>query len=455
MSLDDARVITNERGDGNGFRRREREIEEHSPIGQFAVADLSSRLAALCETLAGLRMPIFAKGDKVRLLHDARQSKHHSADAEPFAAFAFAFGVVVTDAQMLIKVALRVGAIGLSLARKHRAAVSSQADARLLPSDRRAVAENCDKVALMKSTSSILAKFIALLTTIATLQSTHAMNAVLSDDTTINRAIPRASNPTQPTLGVVATAQGVGRMAYAKFDLSNLALGPGVTVRKATLRVYCSSVKRPGSIQIVPVMSPWTENEITGVNAPDIAAATQPGTPVTLATKRHWVTFDVTEIVRGWVEQTTANYGVQAPRGTCFDGVSLWVCSFSSGAVVKLGPRNGNVLGTFAVGAQPESLCIDGAHIWITNQRANSVSRLNQNGELIGTCAVETAPAGIVFDGRSIWVTNSGSNTVTQLDCITGQLIDTSPVGNSPLGLCVDGTAVWIANKTSNNLLRR
>jgi DNA-binding beta-propeller fold protein YncE len=93
------------------------------------------------------------------------------------------------------------------------------------------------------------------------------------------------------------------------------------------------------------------------------------------------------------------------------------------------------------------------ANFCLTNQGANSVSRLNQNGELIGIYAVETALAGIVFDGRSIWVTKSGSNS--QLDCITGQLIDTSPVGNSPLGLCFDGTAVWVTNKTSNNLLRR
>ena len=186
-----------------------------------------------------------------------------------------------------------------------------------------------DNVALMKNTSFILAKSIALLTSLAALQPAHATNAILSDDTTINRAIPRASYRTQPTLGVVATAQGVGRMAYVKFDLSNLALGPGVTVRKATLRVYCSSVKRPGSIQIVPVLSPWTENEISGVNAPDIGPATQPGTPVTLATKRHWITFDVTDIVRGWIDESTANYGIALVPQFTF-GVGGIVASFDS-----------------------------------------------------------------------------------------------------------------------------
>ena len=181
----------------------------------------------------------------------------------------------------------------------------------------------------MKNTSHILAKSIALLASLASLRAVHATNAILSDDTTINRALARASYHTQPTLGVAATAQGVGRMAYVKFDFANLPIGPGVTVSKATLRVYCSSIIRPGAIHVVPVLSPWNESEITGVNAPTIGNATQPATPATLAMKRHWVTFDVTNIVRGWVEGTTANYGIAlVPQFTL--GVGGIVASFDS-----------------------------------------------------------------------------------------------------------------------------
>jgi hypothetical protein len=181
----------------------------------------------------------------------------------------------------------------------------------------------------MKNTSFILAKSIALLASLATLQPAYATNAILSDDTTINRAIPRAAYHNQPTIAVTATALGVGKMAYVKFDLSNLAIGPGVTVRKATLRVYCSSVKRPGAIHLVPVLSPWHENEVTGVNAPTIGNATQPAMPINLGTKRHWVTFDVTEIVRDWMYGTTANYGIAlVPQFTL--GVGGVVASFDS-----------------------------------------------------------------------------------------------------------------------------
>ena len=151
----------------------------------------------------------------------------------------------------------------------------------------------------------------------------------------------------------------------------------------------------------------------------------------------------------------SGTYIVQTPRGMCFDGSNLWVCSFSSNSVLKLDPRNGNVLGTFTVGTQPEAICFDGQHLWIANQGSNNVSCITQDGTAVGTYPVETSPTGIVFDGRAIWVTNSGSNTVTQLDHLTGSLIGTYPAGSSPTAICFDGNAVWITSKASNSVLRQ
>ena len=132
-----------------------------------------------------------------------------------------------------------------------------------------------------------------------------------------------------------------------------------------------------------------------------------------------------------------------------------WVCSFSANTVLKLDPRNGSVLGTFPVGAQPEAICFDGSSIWVANQGANNVTRLDSTAQSSAPTRSKSHRAGIVFDGRAIWVSNSGSNTVSQLDYNTGQVLGTYPVGTSPTGVSFDGNAVWIANKTSNTLQRR
>lgn len=170
-----------------------------------------------------------------------------------------------------------------------------------------------------------------------------------------------------------------------------------------------------------------------------------------------WVanTANLTKIKASDQTIQSGTYTVPAPRGMCFDGENLWVCSFSGNSVQKLDPRNGNVLGTFPVGTQPEAICFDGQHLWVANQGSNNVTRLAQDGGIIGTYAVETSPTGIVFDGRAIWVTNSGSNTVTQLHYQTGALIGTYPAGSSPTGICFDGNAVWITSKAGNSVLRQ
>lgn len=138
MSFDDASVVANERGDGNGLRRRDRKIER------------SRGLAPHCETFAGLGITIFAQSDELLLHNHATQSKDCSTNTEPFTAHSRALGVVITDAQMLIEVAPCVHEIGLSFRRKHRA-LSPRDDVPLRRSERRADAETCENVALMRT----------------------------------------------------------------------------------------------------------------------------------------------------------------------------------------------------------------------------------------------------------------------------------------------------------------
>ena len=43
--------------------------------------------------------------------------------------------------------------------------------------------------------------------------------------------------------------------------------------------------------------------------------------------------------------------------------------------ITQLRARDGTVLGTFAVGTEPEGLVYDGANIWVANAGSNTVSK--------------------------------------------------------------------------------
>jgi YVTN family beta-propeller protein len=58
-------------------------------------------------------------------------------------------------------------------------------------------------------------------------------------------------------------------------------------------------------------------------------------------------------------------------------------------------------------------VAFDGAHVWVANSGANSVTALRGDGSVLATYATGKAPFQVVFDGRHIWLANSGSDSVS------------------------------------------
>jgi hypothetical protein len=151
--------------------------------------------------------------------------------------------------------------------------------------------------------------------------------------------------------------------------------------------------------------------------------------------------------------------------GVCFDGTNIWVANSQNYTVGKLRASDGNLVGVYGVGRQPEGICFDGANIWVANWGGDCVTKLNASGGgYIGTYAVGSdidplpplggtyyhyCPYGICFDGANIWVTNSGNNTVSKLRASDGSLVGNYDVGESPSGICFDGANIWVANPGS------
>lgn len=103
-------------------------------------------------------------------------------------------------------------------------------------------------------------------------------------------------------------------IAYLKFD--NAALPEGLNsnnVTKVTLKVYVSKTKPAGSITVLPIATPWSEQDITA--PPLLESKTATGE---LSGRKHYVSIDVTEIFRAWVSGEFADEGLAIKANGAF-----------------------------------------------------------------------------------------------------------------------------------------
>ena len=105
-------------------------------------------------------------------------------------------------------------------------------------------------------------------------------------------------------------AVGPPLVSYVQFDLS--LLPPGVTVNKATLRLFVEVFSVAGSMDAYQVNSAWSESTLTYYNAPSLGPSASRGHPVTITASqmRTFVLLDVTPLVQSWVSGSVPNNGL-------------------------------------------------------------------------------------------------------------------------------------------------
>ena len=109
-------------------------------------------------------------------------------------------------------------------------------------------------------------------------------------------------------------------IGFLQFDIRK-ALPTAATAQqlsKATLSLYTSVINVPGPVQVLAVNGTWNENSLTGLNMPPLANNPDTGRPYATAQAeklRTWVSFDVTELVRDWIDGTLPNYGLALLAG--------------------------------------------------------------------------------------------------------------------------------------------
>ena len=173
-------------------------------------------------------------------------------------------------------------------------------------------------------------------------------------DTYVWSANPTYNNGTLTNLNVDST-----KAAFIRFDLS--ALPPGTVpshVKKATVSLYLNRFTTAGSLDITEITSPWAETTVTFNTAPSTGAVR--GT-VLVSTSAHWYTIDITDLVRTWVANPAANYGIRVSPSASSSASAIF------DAKESISTKHAAQLQLVLDGLAPQAAAVMGADTYISN----------------------------------------------------------------------------------------
>lgn len=187
-----------------------------------------------------------------------------------------------------------------------------------------------------------------------------------------------------------------------KFDIASLPANQ--TITKATLRVYLviswDFANTIRTITAYRVSSNWAESSITWNNAPGYGAAYGANSIVHLAWG--WYEFNVTDLVKGWINGTYPNYGIML-RGPEISGTDSSWRGFST--------RDGSFTPQLTIEFQSETTLNPPSNLTATDVSASQINLTGQDNSNNETgFKIERSP-----NGASSWIqiVTVGANVTT------------------------------------------
>lgn len=164
-------------------------------------------------------------------------------------------------------------------------------------------------------------------------------------------------------------------------------------------------------------------------------------------------------VADGTLRQINSENGVEVglvaagagPSAIAFDGTSLWVANRDEKTVQRVNPDSAQVSAlraTIPVGSSPRGLIWNAAtaELWIANSSDNSLSRIDQAAQQVTeTYAVGAYPRALVIQGDTLWVATENDNTIQRLDLATGEVLQTIEMPPGPRAMEWDGQNLWVA----------
>jgi len=149
---------------------------------------------------------------------------------------------------------------------------------------------------------------------------------------------------------------------------------------------------------------------------------------------------------------TTIPVGRQ-PEGLVSDGRHVWVANNRSNSVTKIRSADGAVLGEFRVGGGPMGLAWDGAHVWVANhewlQDHSTLMRLDPtDGHVLATLSTPGQPMNLLFDGAHLWLTETWPTyLLRKIRPSDGADLGAFTAGGTPRSIAFDGESLWVSNR--------
>ena len=162
--------------------------------------------------------------------------------------------------------------------------------------------------------------------------------------------------------------------------------------------------------------------------------------------------------------------GGASPSGLAFDGTNVWVANNQANSVSKINQANGQATNiALPAGSGPFEVAFDGTNIWVTDNLTGKLSKIvASTGVVVGSgfntssSGAISGPVGVAFDGANIWVANSGVGTVSKINPSTGAIVaefltsagipQVLAVDASPTGVAFDGANIWVTNNSTGTV---
>ena len=147
---------------------------------------------------------------------------------------------------------------------------------------------------------------------------------------------------------------------------------------------------------------------------------------------------------------------VPTPFGVAVDRGHTWVVG-PSGELAEIQPRTGRRLRTTNLNIQADGIAAGFDAVWIFNNTAGTVTRVDVSGGQIGTSRTVKVGSGtsdIAIGLGRVWVTNVVSSEIVELDPTTGSVRDRLALDGGVDGLAVGERSVWVTSPRQGQLLR-
>ncbi|HEV8699162.1 MAG TPA: hypothetical protein VGQ89_15820 [Candidatus Limnocylindrales bacterium] len=135
---------------------------------------------------------------------------------------------------------------------------------------------------------------------------------------------------------------------------------------------------------------------------------------------------------------------------------SIWVTVSPSDTLLRISPADPRTAQAIKVGDGPRFLAISDDAVWVMNQGAGSVSRVDRSGAVVATITVSDVPIGggdIAVGGGSVWV-RTEQDLLVRIDPATNSVTDRYGPPSGSGSVAADDDAVWVTAHDTASLWR-